>query len=216
VAWPRILQLVDAPQLRPDETAVVVDVLRATSTIAVALAQGARAVLPVMTPDDARAAAKSMPGCVLVGERERGPLEGFVDNSPATLARMPLAGRDVVMTTTNGTGALLASRGAGRVVAGGLVNASALATALSGTKVALVAAGWRGARADDDDVCCEYLAARLDGDTPDPREVLDRLEGCTSAIKLRAHGRGADVDVCLSIDAALVVPVLKNDRLAPG
>lgn len=217
----RILQRAQADQLRDDETALVVDVLRATTTVAIALDRGADRVHPVKTPDQALKLADHLEAqgrqVVRVGERARGPLEGFVDNSPATLADMDLAGQDVVMTTTNGTQALLAARPAGTVVAGGLVNAQALIEALDGRDVALVASGWMGRPTRDDDACCEYLAARLQGQAPDLDSFLDRLEASTSATKLREHGRGADVDLCFSLDVTDVVPVMRDGgHLADG
>lgn len=210
----RILQLRDADQLRPGETAVVVDVLRASTTIAVALSQGASRVHPVRTPAAARELARELDDPVLVGERDRGQLDGFVDNSPAKLASMDLEGQDVVLTTTNGTGALhAAQKTAGRVIAGSLVNASRLAEALADEPVALVAAGWRGEPAGDDDACCEYLAARLRGEAPDIDPYLQRLEASTSAVSLREHGKADDVDICLSLDAAPVLPELEDGSL---
>jgi 2-phosphosulfolactate phosphatase len=209
----RVLQAAEADELDREETAVVVDVLRATSTATVALHRGAASVHPVGTPEDARRRAEALDDPLLVGERDRGSLDGFVDNSPADLAERDLTGRDVVLTTTNGTGALLAARGAGRVLAAGLVNASAVARAVAGEPVALVAAGWRGQPAEDDDACCAYLAELLHGQRPDVAAAIEELEASTSAVELRKAGKGDDVDVCLDPDAAPVVPRLDGDRL---
>lgn len=209
----RVLELEAIDRLRPDETAVVVDVLRATSTIAIAFTQGARSVHPVESPDHAHRRAEALDDVVLVGERNRGSLDGFVDNSPAALAEMDLTGQDVVLTTTNGTRALLASQDAERVLAGGLVNASRLAERVAGEDVALVAAGWEGRPAEDDTACCAYLAELLEGGQPDLEATLEELEASTSARKLREHGKGDDVDLCLSVDRAPVVPEFRGDRL---
>ncbi len=209
----RVLQLAEADELAPDETAVMVDVLRASSTIAIAFDRGAASVHPVQTPEDARMRAEGLDDAVLVGERSRGRLDGFLDNSPATLARQDLSGRDVVLTTTNGTRALLACEPAGRVLVGGLVNASALARAVACERVALVAAGWEGRPASDDDACCAYLAELLRGREPDLAAALEALEASTSAVKLRELGKGDDVDLCLSLDAAPVLPEMDGDRL---
>lgn len=209
----RVLELEETDRLDSGETAVVVDVLRASSTIAVAFGRGARSVHPVHSPEDARRTAEVLDDPLLVGERNRGSLDGFVDNSPATLDKMDLSGREIVLTTTNGTRALLACRKARRVVPGGLVNASRLAERLAGERVALVAAGWEGEPAEDDAACCAFLAELLGGGTPDLDETLEELEASTSARKLREHGKGEDVDICLSLDAAPVVPELEGDRL---
>lgn len=209
----RVLELREVDELRPSETAVVVDVLRATSTIAVALDRGAAWVRPVRSPAEARRVGEAIEDPLLVGERSRGSLEGFVDNSPATLAGMDLTGERIVLTTTNGTHALLACERAERVLAGGLVNASRLARELAGAEVALVAAGWEGDPADDDTACCRLLAQLLRGEAIDLAEGLERLEASTSARKLREHGKGDDVDLCLRPDAAPVVPELVDGRL---
>lgn len=209
----RVLQLAETDRLADDEVAVMVDVLRASSTIAIAFDRGAASVHPVQTPDDARRRAQGLEDAVLVGERNRGELEGFIDNSPARLEDEDLTGRHVVLTTTNGTRALLACEDAGRVLVGGLVNASALADELSGERVALVAAGWEDQPASDDDACCAYLAELFRGGRPRLGETLEALEASTSAVKLREHGKGADVDICLSLDVAPVVPEMDGDRL---
>lgn len=209
----RTLQASEAERIEPEETAVVVDVLRASTTIAVALARGASVVVPVETPEQALEVSEEFGDPVLVGERARAPLEGFVDNSPARLAELDLDGRPVVLTTTNGTGALLGARGARRVLAGSMVNASAIQAAVAGEPVALVAAGWQGRPAEDDDACCAYLAELLEGGDPDEAAALDELEASTSARKLREAGKGDDVDLCLSVDRFDVVPELEGDRL---
>lgn len=212
----RTLQVSEADRLQPHETAVMVDVLRASTTIAIALHGGASRVVPVETVPEAREVAEDLDDPVLVGERDRGGLEGFVDNSPAEVAELELEGRPVVVTTTNGTRALLASQGAGRVVVGCMANAGALRAEMAGEDVALVAAGWRGAPAEDDDACCAYLAQRLAGEDPDEAATIDELEASTSARKLREAGKGEDVDLCLSVDTFPVVPELDGDVLVPA
>ena len=95
-------------------TAIVLDVVRASTTIAAALAGGARAVVPVATPEEARALrGKRDAGSVLVGgERGGAPPPGFDHgNSPAEYTPDRVRGRTVVFTTTNGTRALLALAG---------------------------------------------------------------------------------------------------------
>jgi 2-phosphosulfolactate phosphatase len=191
----------------------MVDVLRASTTIAIALARGAREVVPVETPEEARETGERVDDAVLVGERSRGKLDGFVDNSPASVAQLELSGRPVVLTTTNGTRALLASQGAGRVLVGCMANAAALREAVAGEDVALVAAGWRGEPAEDDDACCAFLAELLQGRRPDPQATVAELERSTSARKLREAGKGDDVDLCLSANAFPVVPELDGRAL---
>lgn len=116
-------------------TCVVVDQLRATSTIVAALGNGAPAVLAVGTVEEARALAASRPDALLAGERGGVPPEGFdLGNSPREFTAARLAGREVVLTTTNGTLALLACRGAGAIHAASLLNLTATLDVLHGER----------------------------------------------------------------------------------
>jgi 2-phosphosulfolactate phosphatase len=111
-------------------TVVVVDVLRATTTIAVALANGARAVLPAASTEEALRIAQNLErdAVVLAGERGAMRIPGFaLGNSPSEFGPDTVAGRTIVMTTTNGTQALIAAQGAREVIVGAAVNFSAVA-----------------------------------------------------------------------------------------
>jgi 2-phosphosulfolactate phosphatase len=113
---------------------VIVDVLRATTTIAFAVSRGAR-VLALADDAEALARAKQLGDtAILAGEHMGTQLPGFhCNNSPTELARFDLAGKTVVMVTTNGTKAIAACETAQRVFAGALVNAPALGRALCKT-----------------------------------------------------------------------------------
>jgi 2-phosphosulfolactate phosphatase len=147
------LQVTTVPtwQSAPEEvfegaSAVVFDVLRATTTIAHALASGARAVLPVDGPDAARRLRATHPDWLLGGEVAfRAPPDFDLGNSPTQYTRATVADRTVLLATTNGTRALVAARAATRVYAAGLVNARATAEALPPElPVVLVASGTIG------------------------------------------------------------------------
>src|SRR5205807_327556 len=110
-------------------TAVVIDVLRATTTIVYALAAGCRQVLPVADLDEARALANSMPaGKVLLGgERGGAPLPDFdLGNSPAEYTAARCRNRALVLTTSNGTRAIVRASAAERVLIAAFVNFSAV------------------------------------------------------------------------------------------
>lgn len=116
----------------PEELAgrvvVVIDVLRATTTIVHALAQGASAVIPCLEIEDARKAAEKLGSTALLGG-ERGGLAiaGFdLGNSPTEYQSDRVAGKTIVMTTTNGTRAMLRCQAARRVLIGAFVNFSAI------------------------------------------------------------------------------------------
>jgi 2-phosphosulfolactate phosphatase len=111
--------------------AVVVDVLRATTVMVHALAAGCEAILPCLEVDDARRVAASLPPgtAILGGERQGLPIDGFdLGNSPDDYTPQVCRGKTVVMTTTNGTRAILASLEAERVLIGAFANVTATIT----------------------------------------------------------------------------------------
>jgi 2-phosphosulfolactate phosphatase len=122
---------------------VVVDVLRATSTMVEALANGARAVFPVSSADDAARIAQNIgrDSVLLCGERKGLAIEGFdLGNAPEEFTADRVDGLSLVMTTSNGTRAFLAvaerwagpgDDGTGAILAGSLLNLSATARALA-------------------------------------------------------------------------------------
>jgi 2-phosphosulfolactate phosphatase len=124
------LDVVFSPQeLTPgevtDRTVVVVDVLRATTTICAALHHGARAVITAADTAEATRLAQALgsPDVLLAGERNSLRIPGFqLGNSPLEMTREIVGGKTLVMTTTNGTAALLAAAGAREVILGAAVN----------------------------------------------------------------------------------------------
>jgi 2-phosphosulfolactate phosphatase len=129
-----------------DLDVVIVDVLRATTTIAFAVSRGAR-VLPLADEADALARGGMDADAILVGERMGKRLDGFhCNNSPCELGAFALGGRVVILTTTNGTQAVAACANARRIFAGALTNAPALGRHLCTTgslerDLAIVCAG---------------------------------------------------------------------------
>ncbi|HEY4235295.1 MAG TPA: 2-phosphosulfolactate phosphatase [Lacipirellulaceae bacterium] len=130
-------------------TVVVIDLLRASTTICQAIVSGATEVVPFLEIDEARAAAATAPDrdrIVLGGERGGRRIEGFdLGNSPAEYTREAVAGRRVFLTTTNGTRALNHARLARRVVVGAFVNLSAVAESVrSEPRIDILCAGTDG------------------------------------------------------------------------
>ena len=144
--------------------AVVIDVLRASTTIVTALAHGATRVRPVLTVPEARdmhaAAGAAGPGYgpLLGGERGGLKIDGFdLGNSPLEYSRGRVGGRSIVITTTNGTAALHACSGAVAVLIGAIVNRTAVAACArslaeqrAGCDAHLVCAGTEGAVTEED------------------------------------------------------------------
>jgi 2-phosphosulfolactate phosphatase len=134
-------------------TVVVFDVLRATTTMAAALAAGVGEIRVYPSTEAAREAGLRAPDLLLCGEEQCLPPQGFhLGNSPGAFDAERHRGRTVCMSTTNGTRAILAARGAGRIFTGALVNASAVARAAqgAGADVILLCAGTNGAVAAED------------------------------------------------------------------
>jgi len=110
--------------------AVVIDVLRASTTMTTALSHGAVAVFPRQSIEEVRGLAASHAGAILGGERGCLPIDGFhFGNSPLEYTAERVAGRVVIITTTNGTAALAACHDAEAVLVGAMVNRTAVATA---------------------------------------------------------------------------------------
>jgi 2-phosphosulfolactate phosphatase len=108
---------------------VVLDVLRATTTVITALANGAKAVIPAATSEDAVRLASNLEkdGVLLAGERKSLKIEGFaLGNSPLEMTPEVVAGKTIVLATTNGTPALVASQGGDPVLVGAPANFAAL------------------------------------------------------------------------------------------
>jgi 2-phosphosulfolactate phosphatase len=146
--------------------AVVVDVLRATSTIAQALESGFERIYCCREVDDALALRERLGEGLLGGERSAVRIEGF-DLGASPREVLEPQGEVLIYSTTNGTGAVLAAAGACReVVLGSLLNLSAVAEAVREDCV-IVCAGFQGAFALDDAYCAGRLVQLLDGDRTD-------------------------------------------------
>ncbi len=199
---------------------IVVDVLRATSTITQALAAGYRRVLCCSEVDEARAVAAAEGGAVLGGERKTVRIDGFdFGNSPREFVEP--AAETLVLTTTNGTRLLLAAaERCNLVLVGSLLNLEAVARAardLGAEDVAILCAGVRGELALDDAYCAGRIARELGGEPADSAAAAIRLadsfstaeEGLSasqSARNLHASGLDADIAYCARQSVLSVVP----------
>jgi 2-phosphosulfolactate phosphatase len=204
----------------PAPVGIVVDVLRATSTMAQALASGYRRVLCCAEIDDARALALSEGPAKLAGERRLEAIPGFdFGNSPREVAGEPGA-ETLVLTTTNGTRLLVdAAARFEHVYVGSLLNLDAVAAAARshGADVAVLCAGVLGELALDDAYCAGRIAEALGGDRTDSATAAIRLAGTyasadeglsasRSAWNLRRHGLAEDIDWCANENALDVAP----------
>jgi 2-phosphosulfolactate phosphatase len=221
-----------------DSVCVVFDVLRATSTLTQALSVGARAVIPESEISEALVWKRRDPNVLLAGERDgirigadlTGGVEFDLGNSPREFTLEKVRGRVVVMTTTNGTRALRACRGARAVLAASLGNVSAVVRALDrwkSSRLILVASGTYEDVAYEDVLGIGALLARLEPELG-PRHELDsarlarqiydvaRTDLLSAVTKYSRNGRrliakpdlAPDVEWCLREDTTDTVGLL--------
>jgi len=204
----------------PAPVGIVVDVLRATSTMTQALAAGYRRVLCCAEIEEARALAETEGPAKLAGERRLESIDGFdFGNSPRELAVEPAA-ETLILSTTNGTRLLVsAAERFEHVYVGSLLNLDAVAAAARahGEDVAVLCAGVLGELALDDAYCAGRIAGALGGDATDSATAAIRLAGTfddahaglhasRSGWNLRQHGLDADIEWCARENALDVVP----------
>ena len=220
--------------------AVVIDVLRASTTIVTALAHGAAGVRPVLTVEAARALAAgfgsisgSGSGVLLGGERGGLRIDGFdLGNSPLEYSRARVAGRRIVITTTNGTAALDACTAASEVLIGAIVNRAAvaarawdLARSRGIADIHLVCAGTDGEVTEEDLLTAGAIldaAGRLpgaDGDVLDASATaaLDVFRGVLSAADTDTDTlSGANADAAAAIATAFATSLGGSNLIGLG
>lgn len=189
---------------------VVIDVIRAFTTAAFALAAGAREIVLVATVEQALELRAKRPELLLMGEVGGFPPPGFdFGNSPADLRGVDLDGRVLVQRTGAGTQAAVRCTQASTLLLAGFPCAQATARhllAIAPADVTLVASGPEG----EDDACARHLEALLRGESPDPawlaqaraaglaRLAEPGIEATTSAAQ--REGFRADIDCCVALD----------------
>jgi 2-phosphosulfolactate phosphatase len=220
-----------------ERTVVVIDVLRASSTIVQALAAGAKALFPVASIEEALRLANTLgrEEVLLCGERRALPIEGFdLGNSPGDFTPERVGGKMLVMSTTNGTGALAAATPAGRVVVGSFLNLAAVVDDLvrSGAEPVLLCSGRDGKFGLEDAVCAGRIAAAVTAAAGDAEwelndgaraalELAERHEDLEALFAATAAGRQiteagleADLAFCARVDVHDVVPVLHDRQIS--
>ncbi len=162
-----------------NQTAIVIDAVRASTTITYALANGALRVFPVKTVREALAQRQAHPEILVGGERKGQPVKGFdLGNSPQEYLPAAVNGREIVLTTTNGTKAVHACLTARTIFVGAFVNLEAVAEAASKLRrdVTVVAAGAGGRPVLDDSVCAGMYIDRLQRMRPRAELNMGALE----------------------------------------
>lgn len=218
-----------------DRTVVVIDVLRACSTIVTALDRGARAVLPVTDMAEAGKIASNLDPDVyrLGGERDGEKIDGYhLGNSPLEYTQEVVEDRDIILNTTNGTRALKQATAAEHLVAGCFLNADRVVDFVREVddQVTIVCAGRQNRLALEDTLCAGLLLARLwDREEPDVvtdsahtaftlyetdrNDLAAALRGANHAERLTEQGFEDDLDYCFRTDVSSVLPYYTENRL---
>lgn len=226
-------------------TCVVFDVLRATSTIVTALANGAAAFIPVEEITEAIALRRERPDVLLAGERDglriSGALTGGIEfdlgNSPREFTPEKINGRTIISTTTNGTRALRACLGAETIVVGSFLNLSATRDFIIRSKwlhLLLVCAGTGEKAALEDTLaagalCDQIIAALPSVDLIDSADIALRafrhahgdlpaaIQAAQNARRLLANtDLHDDVEFCLHRDSQPVAAVMDSNGIIKG
>jgi 2-phosphosulfolactate phosphatase len=233
------LDICYSPELLPlyhleGQVAVIVDILRASSTIVTALGEGVSYVFPVATLEEC-AAYGQQHGCLTAAERDGLPAAGFdLGNSPFGFldAARPVRGRALSISTTNGTAAMRRSLAAAEIVVGSFLNLAAVADFVRQQQrdVLIVCAGWKGRFCLEDTVFGGALAEQLSADfdvrssdaTLAARHLWEQGKADLPAYLLQsAHVRrlnsleaSKDFEFCLQMDTyPNVLPIWRGDRL---
>ena len=216
----------------------MIDVLRASTTVAAALANGARTIIPLENSEEVATRSKQFErGAVLLaGERRMLRMDGFdLGNSPLEHTREQVEGKTVLLTTTNGTHALLAVQGARDVVVASYVNLTAVCAMLraalrGGADITIVCAG------QDRQFALEYAACagryvsqivkRLHSvelnDAALASSLIDRRYGdnLMRLFETAAHGRALaaagfeeDLAACAAVDSYPVIPIYQDRQI---
>jgi 2-phosphosulfolactate phosphatase len=216
-----------------NRVAVVIDVFRATSVIATALAHGAKSIAVASEINEAVTMFRQygFEHCLLGGERKLNPIEGFhYGNSPSLYANDSVRDKVVVLTTTNGTKAVHACKPAKAIYACALLNCSAVATKLieQVDDITIVCAGSHQEFSLEDAFCAGMLLSEVEKmvsiDTCDFGAALktmyeksrdnakDFLTHSKAYRALQANGYEEDIDFCLQKNVYPVVPKVVNNE----
>lgn len=212
-----------------DRTVVVVDILRATSSMVTAFAHGVESITPVANLEECRKLKTK--GYVISGERDGKKVEGFdKGNSPFEYQGDDIKGLKIAFTTTNGTQAIEKSKEAREVIIGAFLNLTAVAKylLLGENNALIVCAGWKGRVNLEDTLFAGALVEKLkeylgpDCDAPLAAQHLYNLakNDMVSFLNASSHVRRLnklnihdDIKFCVTPDQYKVLPKLKNGVL---
>ncbi len=212
---------------------VIIDVFRATSTIATALYNGATRVIPVAGVEECKSIGSSIPGAITAGERDGKVIEGLqYGNSPTEYSRAFIEGKTLVITTTNGTKLLhmALDNGCSEVITGSFINLGSVCDHLisQGKNVILGCSAWKDRFNLEDTLFAGAVVSRIKqhftihDDASLMAEEMYKLHHkdlfqfirlTTHWHRLSAYGLEKDLEYCVTENIANVLPVYKNGEL---
>lgn len=210
---------------------VVIDVFRATTSICYGIENGAEAIIPVSRVEECSAYLEKGFDYLLAAERNGEVVAGFdFGNSPFSYTKEKVAGKTVVLTTTNGTHALHLSRKAKKIVIGSFLNLTAICNWLKQQQdnVLLVCSGWKNNFNLEDTLFAGAVVEQLKNTgfvVDDPaiaandlyslaKNDLDAyLKKTSHSERLKQLGIEEDIAFCLKVDLTTAIPILDGDRL---
>ncbi len=211
--------------------AVIIDIFRATSSICYGIANGAEAIIPVAEVAECLAYKNKYPDYLLAAERDGKVVDGFdFGNSPFSYTAEKVAGKTVVLTTTNGTQALHLSREAKQVAIGSFLNLTALCNWLKTTNddILLVCAGWKNNFNLEDTLFAGAVVEQLKAGNYKPddaaiaandlyqngmHDINAYLKKTSHSERLKQLGIEKDIAFCLHTDITTAIPILQNGKL---
>lgn len=211
---------------------VVIDVFRATSTIAQALNNGAKFVFPVKEVNTAIEFGKQF-NCKIAGERNGQKIDGFdFGNSPLALTSSVVKGEKLVLTTTNGTQCIAASEEADDIICGSFVNEQAIVDFLNKEKkdTVLFCSGWKGKINIEDSLFAGSLLNEVkdefnfEGDSElmihdfflNNQNLIETCKNSSHYQRLSKHGSEQDLEFCLTRNSAPVLAIIKEGKIIKG
>jgi len=215
-----------------DYIVVIIDIFRATSSICYGIENGAEAIIPVAQVEECVAYREKGTGYLLAAERDGSVVDGFdFGNSPFSYTAEKVAGKTVVLTTTNGTQALHLSRKAKKVVIGSFLNLTSLSNWLKtqNENILLVCAGWKNNFNLEDTAFAgaviDHLTAVGDYKMDDPAlaahdlyqlgkgDISAYLSKTSHGERMRKLGIEKDIAFCLNVDITTAIPILQGEKL---
>lgn len=220
------------PELITNKVVVVIDMLRATSVITTALANGAEKVIPVLTVEESFKIAESLNNEVILGgERRAVKIDGFhMSNSPLEYTKQEVEGKTVILSTTNGTKAINNCLEADKIYIGCMLNAKAVADKLIelDKDVVFVNAGTLGKFSIDDFICAGYMIKCISENSnsiisdlaftakyvyDNNNNVLDYIKNARHYEVLKSLNLEADIQYCVKKDLFSIVPEYKHGEI---